>query len=73
MTPVVTDFNEDGAMPAKKRSSKRAWADPDDAPEWNQDQFKRAEIAVGGKVVQPAQGTLASTRGRPKKADAKGV
>jgi uncharacterized protein (DUF4415 family) len=58
-------------MPAKKRGSKRAWVDPDDAPEWTQDQFNRAEVAVGGKVVQPAQGTLTRPRGRPKKPDAK--
>jgi uncharacterized protein (DUF4415 family) len=31
----------------------------------------RAEIAVGAKVVSPAQGTLTRPRGRPKKADAK--
>jgi len=58
-------------MPAKKRGFRRAWVDPDDAPEWTQDQFNRAEVAVGGKVVQPAQGTLTRPRGRPKKADAK--
>ena len=44
--------------------------DPDDAPEWTADQFERAEIAIAGKVVRPARGTL-TTRGRPKKADAK--
>lgn len=58
-------------MPAKKRASKRVWVDPDDAPEWTEEQFDRAEIAVGGKVVRPAQGTLTRPRGRPKKADAK--
>ena len=58
-------------MPAKRRGSKRVWADPDDAPEWTEEQFERAEIAVGGKVVSPARGTLTRPRGRPKKADAK--
>jgi uncharacterized protein (DUF4415 family) len=58
-------------MPAKKRGSKRDWVDPDDAPEWNEEQFERAELAVGGKVVRPAQGTLSRPRGRPKKIDAK--
>jgi uncharacterized protein (DUF4415 family) len=58
-------------MPAKKRGSKRAWIDPDDAPEWTEEQFGRAEIAVGGKVVRPARGTLARPRGRPRKVDAK--
>jgi uncharacterized protein (DUF4415 family) len=58
-------------MPAKKPATKRAWVDPDDAPEWTKEQFERAEIAVGGKVVRPAQGTLTRPRGRPKKVDAK--
>jgi uncharacterized protein (DUF4415 family) len=58
-------------MPARKRAIKRVWVDPDDAPEWTPDQFDRAEVAVGGKVISPAQGTLARRRGRPKKADAK--
>jgi uncharacterized protein (DUF4415 family) len=58
-------------MPAKKRVSKRIWVDPDDAPEWTDDQFERAEIAIGGRVIRPARGTLTRPRGRPKKADAK--
>ena len=57
-------------MRAKKPGSKRAWVDSDDAPEWTADQFERAEIAVAGKVLSPARGTL-TARGRPKKADAK--
>jgi uncharacterized protein (DUF4415 family) len=58
-------------MPEKKRAIRRAWVDPDDAPEWSQEQFDRAEIAVGGKVVRAAQGMLTRPRGRPRKADAK--
>jgi uncharacterized protein (DUF4415 family) len=58
-------------MPAKKRTTRRIWVDPDDAPQWTEEQFDRAEIAVGGEVVRPAQGTLMRPRGRPKKADAK--
>jgi uncharacterized protein (DUF4415 family) len=58
-------------MPAKKRATGRVWLDPDDAPEWTQEQFDRAEIALGDKMVSPAQGTLTRPRGRPKKADAK--
>jgi uncharacterized protein (DUF4415 family) len=58
-------------MPAKKRATRRVWLDADDAPEWTKEQFDRAEIAVGGKVASPAQGTLTRPRGRPKKADAK--
>jgi hypothetical protein len=57
-------------MPAKKRATRRGWVDPDDAPEWSREQFDRAEVALGGKVVNPAQGTITRARGRPKKADA---
>jgi len=58
-------------MPVKKRGSKRVWVDPDDAPEWSEAQFRRAEIAVGGNIVSHARGTLSRPRGRPKKIDAK--
>src|SRR5438477_13066519 len=58
-------------MPVKKRVSRRGWVDPDDAPEWTKEQFERAEVAVGAKVVQRTQGTLTRARGRPKKAGAK--
>jgi len=58
-------------MPVKARVSRRGWVDPDDAPEWTKEQFERAEVAIGAKVVQRTQGTLTRARGRPKKADAK--
>src|SRR5437588_11597525 len=58
-------------MPAKKRASRRSFADPDDASAWTAEQLARAEVAFGGKVVRAAQGTLTRPRGRPKKADAK--
>jgi uncharacterized protein (DUF4415 family) len=58
-------------MSAKRPGSKRAWVDPDDAPEWTHEQFERAEIAIGGNVLRPSQGTLTRPRGRPKKPDAK--
>lgn len=45
-------------MTAKERGTKPGWTDPDDAPEWSDEIFARAEIAVGGKVVRPAGGTL---------------
>jgi uncharacterized protein (DUF4415 family) len=51
-------------MTAKERNTKPNWNDPDDAPEWNDEAFGRAEIAVGGKVVREAAGTL-TKRGRP--------
>ena len=54
-------------MIEKKRASRRIWVDSDDAPEWTDDQWDRAEIAVGGVVIRPANGTLAKP-GRPKSA-----
>ena len=60
-------------MPAKKRVSKRVWVDPDDAPEWSKEEFERAEIAMGGKVVRKAEGTLTRGPGRPKAANPKEV
>ena len=51
-------------MTARKRSTEPSWNDPDDAPEWDDEVFSRAEVAVGGKVVRPAEGTL-TRRGRP--------
>jgi uncharacterized protein (DUF4415 family) len=39
-------------------------SDPDEAPEWDEDAFGKAELAVGGKVVREATGTL-TRRGRP--------
>lgn len=38
--------------------------DDEDTPEWTDDQLDRAEFAIGGKVVRPAQGTL-TRAGRP--------
>jgi uncharacterized protein (DUF4415 family) len=43
-------------MAVKKRSSKRAWRDPDDAPALNRAWFEEADAMVGSKVVR---------RGRP--------
>ena len=51
-------------MTAKKRNTTPNWNDPDDAPEWDAGAFARAEIAVAGKVVRKASGTL-TRRGRP--------
>jgi uncharacterized protein (DUF4415 family) len=41
------------------------WVDPDDAPEWTDDQFARAAIKIGDRVIRPANGTLTKP-GRPK-------
>lgn len=55
-------------MTANRRNTKRSWADPDDAPELTDDFMERAEIAVAGKLVRPAKGTLTRRAGRPKSA-----
>src|SRR6478672_12129874 len=51
-------------MSAKKKDTKSDWIDPDDAPEWTDEMFDRAQISVGGKVIREATGTL-TKRGRP--------
>jgi uncharacterized protein (DUF4415 family) len=43
-------------MPARKRSSKRVWRDPDDAPPLDRAWFNEADVMFGRKVVR---------RGRP--------
>lgn len=57
-------------MNTKPKKSEAAFVDPDDAPEWTDDQLDRAELAEGGKVIRSAQGTL-TRRGRPKLAHPK--
>lgn len=57
-------------MSTKLQKSATAFVDPDDAPELTEDQLDRAEFAIGGKVIRPAQGTL-TKRGRPKLAHPK--
>ena len=44
-------------MIEKERASKPVWVDPDDAPEWTDEVFERADYYEGGKLVR---------RGRPK-------
>ena len=54
-------------MTVKERNTKAKWVDPDDAPdlsEFPEEVWDRAQISVGGKVVQRATGTL-TRRGRP--------
>ena len=52
-------------MSAKSESANSEWVDPDEAPEWTDEMFDRAEIRVGDKVLRPASGTV-TKRGRPK-------
>lgn len=44
--------------------------DDDDLPEWTDDQFRRAAVYNGEKLIKPADGTLTKP-GRPKSADPK--
>jgi len=52
-------------MRKKDSATKRTWVDPDDAPEWSDDVFERAELRKGDEVLRPATGTL-TKRGRPR-------
>lgn len=52
-------------MPENKNTTRKAWVDPDDAPELPPEFFAQAEIAEGGKIIRPATGTLKRV-GRPK-------
>lgn len=56
-------------MTENKKNSKMPWTDPDDAPEWPDEVWDRAEFAIGGKVIRKATGTL-TKRGRPPTGDA---
>lgn len=55
-------------MTRKAAASPPGWDHPtwndEDTPEWTDDQLDRAERAVGGAVVRPADGTL-TRPGRP--------
>lgn len=57
-------------MKEKKRNSKTAWRDREDAPELTDEILERAEYSIGGVIIRPASGTLTKP-GRPKKPDAK--
>jgi hypothetical protein len=48
--------NGDGPKTVSGEDAKPAWIDPDDAPEWTDEMFDRAEIRIGDKIIR---------RGRP--------
>lgn len=56
-------------MNENSANSPNDW-DDDDLPEWTDDQFDRAEFAIGGKVIRKADGTL-TRPGRPVSANPK--
>ena len=43
-------------MTASNNVSESSWVDPDDAPEWTDEMFDRAEIRIGDRIIR---------RGRP--------
>ena len=52
-------------MPKSLKTEDEPWIDPDDAPEWTEDMFRRAALWHGDKLIRPADGTLTKP-GRPK-------
>lgn len=52
-------------MPKSLKTAEEPWIDPDDAPEWSEDMFRRAALWHGDKLIRPADGTL-TRPGRPK-------
>ncbi len=52
-------------MPKSLKTAEEPWIDPDDAPEWTEDMFRRAAVWHGDKLIRPADGTL-TRPGRPK-------
>jgi uncharacterized protein (DUF4415 family) len=52
-------------MTTSNGSSKTAWVDPDDAPEWTDEMFDHAEFSIGDTVIRPATGVLTRDGVRP--------
>lgn len=44
-------------MSESRSNLESSWVDPDDAPEWTDEMFDRAELRIGDKIIR---------RGRPK-------
>ena len=57
-------------MTTKSKNENEVWIDPDDAPPWTEEMFRRAAIYHGDKLIRPASGTLTKP-GRPKSTDPK--
>ncbi|HEY0149897.1 MAG TPA: BrnA antitoxin family protein [Allosphingosinicella sp.] len=56
-------------MTERKHEMDSNWVDPDDASEWPEKAWGRAEFSLAGEVVRQATGTL-TKRGRPTVGDA---
>lgn len=57
-------------MTKKLKKDEKLWSDPDDAPEWTKEHFRRAAMYVDGKLVREATGTWTKP-GRPPKENPK--
>ncbi len=57
-------------MTKNSKPAERPWIDPDDAPEWTEDHFRRAAVYKKGKLIKSADGAWVKP-GRPKSADPK--
>ena len=57
-------------MVANVSDTGESWNDPDDAPEWPDEVFGRAEIRDGDRLVRAATGTL-TRKGRPRLSEPK--
>lgn len=42
-------------MSERKYDSDGNWIDPDDAPEWTDEMFDRAEIRIGDTIIRPGR------------------
>ena len=49
-------------MTARKPATKRAWRDPDDAPEWTGTMFDRANVYKGATLVRPGRPPTATPK-----------
>jgi hypothetical protein len=54
-------------MSKSSKPPKSEWVDPDDAPEWTDEQFERAAIYEGDRLVRSARGTLTRDFREPEK------
>lgn len=43
-------------------SESNTWSDPDDAPEWTAEQFKRADVYHGNKLIRRGRPPLANRK-----------
>lgn len=43
---------------AKSEPNSEPWVDPDDAPEWTEEMWKRAEIREGDRIIRPGRPPL---------------